>query len=251
MNLATLQFYSKALGKHVTYAAILPERGRGPYPVLMQLHGFSDDYSAWLNFSSLVDHVKPYEMIVVLPDGGTSFYLNLPGVHGWGQQRYEDFLVEDLYQQVNHNFHTRPGRWAIGGLSMGGYGSMRLGCKYPQRFCSIWAHSGVYFEVDELDQLPEAADANVYALADVLVGQPQRPVISFDCGVDDGLIASNRHLHRHLDAIGLPHTYREHPGAHTWGYWDEHVREALAQHDRVFAEEVSARKAARRARSKT
>jgi S-formylglutathione hydrolase FrmB len=37
-----------------------------------------------------------------------------------------------------------------------------------------------------------------------------------------------------MDELGLAHHYAEHPGAHTWEYWDEHVREALAQHARVL-----------------
>lgn len=60
------------------------------------------------------------------------------------------------------------------------------------------------------------------------------PVIAFDCGVDDELIGPNRELHQHMDALGLHHHYAEHPGAHEWDYWDEHVREALAQHARAL-----------------
>jgi len=36
-----------------------------------------------------------------------------------------------------------------------------------------------------------------------------------------------------MEAIGLPHTYVEHPGRHTWESWDEHVQAALVQHARV------------------
>jgi S-formylglutathione hydrolase FrmB len=78
-------------------------------------------------------------------------------------------------------------------------------------------------------------DASVYEHASRLkrAGR-QIPLISFDCGVDDRLIDSNREFDEHLTRIGLSHQYAEHPGDHTWDYWDLHVREALAQHAKVF-----------------
>ena len=135
MNVATVRFYSPALARHTTYSVILPVTGDGPFPVVLQLHGYSDDHTSWLYSSNLVRHAAPYPMIVVLPDGATSGYLNLPhGPHPTsriGIQRYEDLMVDDLRQQIERIFQVRPGPWAIGGLSMGGFGAMRLGLKYP------------------------------------------------------------------------------------------------------------------------
>lgn len=232
MNLATMQFMSKALGRHVTYSVILPEEAGGPFPVLMQLHGRSDDHTAWIKLSNLVRHARKYKMIIVLPDGAVSFYVNLPG------QRYEDFLMEDIWKHVSETFHVRPGPWAIGGLSMGGYGALRLGMKYPDRFASIWGHSGWYPTIEQMNTpdraMPDLEDADVFGHASRLARAERKPAISFDCGTEDFLIEHNRNLHAHMDRIGLAHHYAEHPGAHTWDYWDDHVREALEQHNRVL-----------------
>ncbi|MGN6361219.1 MAG: alpha/beta hydrolase, partial [Thermomicrobiales bacterium] len=67
------------------------------------------------------------------------------------------------------------------------------------------------------------------------VQHPARPRLAFDCGTADPLLAENRAFHRHLGRIGYPHHYAEHPGGHTWAYWDEHVRDALRQHLDVLA----------------
>jgi len=48
--------------------------------------------------------------------------------------------------------------------------------------------------------------------------------------VDDVLIDDNRAFHKALTEMGVAHEYREHAGEHTWDYWDEHVKEALAFH---------------------
>ena len=221
MNLATLTFLSRALGKHVDVSVILPERGDGPFPVLLQLHGYSDDHTGWLVKSGLVRHVASYPLIVVLPDGGTSAYLNLPVPGSIGLQRYEDFLMNDLPAQMARTFHVRPGPWAIGGLSMGGFGAMRLGLKYPDRFASIWAHSAAYWNYEELaaePSYPDRDDADVYAHATRLMQHGSHPTITFDCGVDDRLVSHHRRLHTHMEAIGLPHTFHEHPGGHECAY---------------------------------
>ncbi len=238
MNLATMQFPSAALGRHVTYTAILPEprHGPGPFPVLYQLHGRSDDHTAWVVFGRLVRHVAPYPLIAVCPDGGVS---------GWRNrsrgERYEDFVTADLAAHVAASFHVRPGPAAIGGLSMGGGGAIRLGLKHPDLYASIWAHSsglGTRQRLVDDGASPQEADADdVYGIAERLLQAPPAaglPRLTMDCGVDDGLVERNRDFHRHLVAIGFPHSYHEHPGAHTWEYWDLHVREALRQHAEVL-----------------
>ncbi len=240
MQTATLQFMSRALGRHVQYTALIPDlqrHGPGPFPVLYQLHGRSDDHTAWTVRSRLPDHVAAYGLIVVLPDGGISGWRNC-GPH----ERYEDFVIDDLYAHVTATLPVRPGRAAIGGLSMGGGGAVRLGLKHPERFASIWAHSSSLANADVLMRggaTPEQADADdVFAIAMRLVGgmpRPSLPRLAFDCGTEDGLRGQNVAFHQHLDAIGYPHIYREHPGGHTWEYWDTHVREALAQHAPILA----------------
>ncbi|MEA2525633.1 MAG: putative tributyrin esterase [Thermomicrobiales bacterium] len=236
MGVASVQFHSPALGKSVTYRVILPEVGTGPFPVLMQLHGLSDDDSAWIQRSNLVRHVADFPLIVVLPDGGTSGYLNWRSHDRLGKQNYEDLLIDDLPAHLTRHFQVRPGSWAIGGLSMGGYGAMRLGLKYPDRFASIWAHSSAFHigQLVEPSFVADTEDADVYVHADRVARMPTRPAIAFDCGADDELIGHNRAFHAHLEALGLAHHYAEHPGGHTWDYWDTHVQEALRQHAQIL-----------------
>jgi putative tributyrin esterase len=246
MITAVVEMMSRSLGHHVSYSAIIPdakEVGPGPYPVLYQLHGASDSHEAWLLRSNLVRHVAKIPMIVVCPDGVLSFWLN-----SGARMRYEDFLMIDLPEHLMNTFNIRPGKAAIGGLSMGGYGALRLGLKYPDRFASVWGHSSALWSTEELrngrlrdyilelsaeTQTKLLAAADIYALAEQV--DPQKsPVIGFDCGTEDFLITENRRFHAHLEMLGIAHTYLEHPGAHTWDYWDTHVQEALAQHVKVL-----------------
>ena len=77
MSVLTVRFHSEALGKRTSFNVIHPDKGEGPFPVLMQLHGYSDDSFSWLYNSNIVRHVADLPLIVVLPDGGTSRYVNL------------------------------------------------------------------------------------------------------------------------------------------------------------------------------
>jgi S-formylglutathione hydrolase FrmB len=230
MHLATMQFYSPALQRHVTYTVILPEEQQGPAPVLLQLHGYTDDHTAWVTSSNLVRHARPYPFIIVLPDGATSFWADAND-----RMRYETFVMEDLWRHVTRTFQAQEGPWAVGGLSMGGFGALRFACKYPDRFASVWGHSSAFFDRRGLfPKLEDPAEMDMLALTRRLAASPVRPVISFDCGTEDELLDGNRRLHDHLNALGIDHAYQEHPGAHTWAYWDEHVQAALKQYARVL-----------------
>ncbi|HWV24803.1 MAG TPA: alpha/beta hydrolase family protein [Thermomicrobiales bacterium] len=237
MTIARMEFYSAALGRQTSYNALLPDVGEGPFPVLFMLHGLSDNHNAWLEQSNLVRHVAGMPLVVILPNGGTSVYLNWTDSGHVGRQNYEDLIMADISMHVRRHFHVTDGPWAIGGLSMGGYGAMRLGLKYADRFASIWSHSSVFLlDEDQLDRsmLKEPDEVDIFAIADRVKASGNAPVISFDCGRDDRLVDDNRAFHEHLQAIGLAHRYEEHEGGHTWDYWDDHVREALAQHAKVL-----------------
>jgi S-formylglutathione hydrolase FrmB len=242
MAVAAVQFRSEAMGRQVTYNVILPDISDGPYPVLLQMHGLGDDHQSWIQRSNLTRYVADLGLAVVLPDGASSGYLNWKAAGRLYRQRYEDMIMTDIAAHVKRHFNVSDGPWAIGGLSMGGYGAMRLGLKFPERFASIWAHSSAFHIHDvvpgDLLDVGGVEDADVFRHAGRLKASgATAPVISFDCGVDDELIGHNRDLHAHLDRLGLEHHYAEHPGAHTWDYWDLHVRDALEQHAQVLGVE--------------
>jgi S-formylglutathione hydrolase FrmB len=248
MPIATIQMFSPALQRPVPLTMFLPETrdaepmtrdaGPGPYPVLLQLHGRWDDHYSWLHKSNLRAHTGTLPLIVVMPDGGS---------HHWADThttlRYESMILEDIMPFVKRMFPVRPGPWAIGGLSMGGYGALRLGMKHPDTFCSIFAHSSVIPNQEEVREWMPWINARIAEDLDCAVwarrlDRESMPRIGFDCGVDDDLIEHNRRFHRLLEEIGVPHRYAEHPGAHTWDYWDRHVQTALRQHAEVFGIEA-------------
>jgi S-formylglutathione hydrolase FrmB len=226
-SVVTVELHAAALGRAVTFTALVPDGGEPPFAVLYQLHGASDDHRAWLYKSNLLRHIEGLPLVVILPSGENSYYVGA----------MEQLVVDELPAHVARTFRVRDGRAAIGGLSMGGYGAIRLGLRHPERYASIYAHSSRLPARAELPSLPwargdlDALDVDRLAAG---VDRASLPVLGFDCGRDDHLIADSRRFHARLEALGVPHAYVEDEGAHTWDYWDRHVPAAIAQHRRVL-----------------
>ncbi len=241
MPFAELRYFSSALQKHTSVNLILPDpKLRGPFPVMFLLHGLSDDHSIWMRRTSIERYCDGLPLIVAMPDGGRGFYLD--AVEGFA---YETALARELPEFLRAWLPTTE-RWCVTGLSMGGYGAVRFALRRPELFVSAHSHSGaVAFghgavlpdrpESREFERLigtnPAGSDYDLFALAERL-SPDQRPKLRLDCGTEDFLLEANREFHRHLASLGFEHEYEEFPGEHEWGYWDLHVREALAFHRR-------------------
>jgi S-formylglutathione hydrolase FrmB len=125
-------------------------------------------------------------------------------------------------------------RMFLAGLSMGGFGALRLGMKYSSQVAGISAHSSVT-DVSQLTRfIPYPAETFLHAgEADVSLlywakkNRDSLPPLRFDCGTNDPLIEENRALHRALAELNIPHQYEEFPGGHDWPYWTQHVRRTL------------------------
>lgn len=253
MAWSTLHWKSDVIGKQTTAQVLLPEVGEPPFPTFYLLHGLSDDSSLWLRRSRIEWYVRDLPLIVVMPDGYRSFYTK--PVEGPDFARH---IAEELPTFIERNFQARSGRAAraIGGLSMGGYGALRVGLGYADRFCSVNSHSGAVgwgnFDyklgpaapaslagrgpefIKELSNIfghdPQGTDHDLGMLARRALAAGNLPELLIDCGTDDFLIEDNRAFDAALTVAQVPHTYREFPGSHTWDYWDTHIQDALAFH---------------------
>jgi S-formylglutathione hydrolase FrmB len=231
-TIATLQHESAALGRRATCTVLLPDHGgAGPWPVLYLLHGQSDDHRAWLENTTLAPTLARLatELAVVLPDGAISYWADVHPL-----LRYESYLLDDLDALVHRLFPLSPGPVAIGGLSMGGYGALRLALRHPHRFSSVTAHSTRAPTREELAQLPWAQHVPIETLDLASIAAhaagSRLPPIALDCGRDDRLLPDSRRVHETLESLGVAHAYGEHEGAHDWAYWNRRLPDALAFH---------------------
>lgn len=251
----TVQFRSKLTGKELPYSVVLPDSYEEPnkekvfYPTLYLLHGLSGHYSNWFSKTKLAEYAAQYEIIVVTPEGNDGWYTDSATV---AADKYESYIMQELIPDVERRFRAlkaRKGR-AIAGLSMGGYGALKFGVKYPDQFIFAASMSGALNAATRTDAHPGFAWEYVRPSIMQVFGEadsptrvandlyelvrrlPSKRLVSLpffylDCGTEDGFLNTNRELAGIFLELKIPHEFRQLPGQHNWAYWDSQVREVL------------------------
>ncbi|WP_119073010.1 alpha/beta hydrolase [Aggregatilinea lenta] len=257
---------SRALGRAMNSKVVLPpgyDAARAAaYPVLYFLHpwGLSPRY--------IVDklHIQPYlyagieagtlpPMVIVLPTGEKSFYLNADDQQGYDWPSlldmendffrdalkqygaYGDYLLGEVIPFVERKYHVRRDRAgrAMGGISMGGAAAAVHAFRDPAQFCAVGIHSpALFMGPPEQNGPPWIFGVTrerfaTYNPADLAAGvtPDAQPRIYLDVGDQDLMAERVQHLHDALDAAGLAHTYHLRPGSHNKTYWEPHMPEYL------------------------
>ena len=215
-------------------------------PVTLLLHGVYGSHWAWAlkggahrTALRMIQGGEIEPMVLVMPSDG--LWADGTGYLPLERANYEAWIVEDVRDSVTEAIPSIgvDSRWFISGLSMGGYGALRLGAKYPERFAGISGHSSI----TNLEQVPKFVNESLesYGLqsdteVDVAHWMARKkntlPPVRFDCGRDDVLIEENRSLHARLQKDGISHEYVEFDGEHTWEYWALHIADTY----RFFSE---------------
>lgn len=235
-----LDYFSEPLGKQAAMQVVVPQKP-GRHPLIVQLHGYSDDYTIWQRRTTIELEAERIGAAVAMLDGGLSFYTD--AADGTGDWEKHILFSTELVERTFGVGGSRNRR-AIGGLSMGGYGAMKIGLKHADRFGSVVSHSGVldighwYAECKRPKQMQRIFGAKPKASEDpvrLLAGAKPLPRLWIDCGTEDFLIAHNRRFQRLLMRRGVRHEYREYPGSHSWDYWQARLPESFDHHAAWFA----------------
>lgn len=210
-------------------------------PLVILLHGVYG--SAWVWSQKAGVHRSAWEMmqnkeiplmVIAMPSDG--LWGDGSGYLAHNQKDFEKWIVEDVPNAVIENIPSvsKTSDVFISGLSMGGFGALRLGIKYAENFKGISAHSSIT-DIAQMPLFVEESTEN-YEQEDIrensVLGVLQKygktiPKLRFDCGKEDDLITYNRELHDALNRAEIEHVYQEFPGDHDWSYWEEHVKKSL------------------------
>lgn len=112
----------------------------GRYKVIWALHGMARTYDDWLDENSVLPNLLEGEkVILVCPNAESGFYVDGPS-----GERWETALMGNAWDFVKRHFPISENRedHAVIGFSMGGYGAMFYGLKYPERFGYIASFAG-------------------------------------------------------------------------------------------------------------
>lgn len=243
-------FFSDSLGVSASMYVIVPQVAKnqigmdsadrgGKHPTLYLLHGLSDDHTIWMRRTSIERYASALGLAVVMPAVNRSFYTDMPNGH-----KYWQFVSEELPALARSFFPLSDKREDnfVAGLSMGGYGAMKLALTHPDRFAAaaslsgaldvkwaLQAHQGNEFrwllgDYGDIDGTP----ADLFHLATELAAGPkEQPKLYQYCGTEDFLYDCNLRFRDHVQEKGLELTYEEGPGGHSWEIWDARIQDVL------------------------
>ena len=259
-------FPSAILGRSVNTCVALPadyaSAASTRYPVLYFLHGLFEHETSWGErggkqiLDNLLSDGQVGKFIVVLPDGGRTFYINSMD----GQDRYEDFFIQELVPAIDKKYRTiaDAAMRGVSGSSMGGYGALHLAMRHPDVFGSASSHSAALVPKFP-NPLPTEGRWGFYAK--VLQGPFGSPLnksyweanspltlaehpenfhnlkLYFDCGDQDryGFEEGAQLLDKTLTAHGFDHEFHLRPGNHGWSYLTLYMKYSLMFHWQVWA----------------
>ncbi len=238
-NLRLITVKSTALNKRADISVFVPDVPVSELKgMVILLHGVYGSHWAWTlkggvhqTAQKLINENKMPPMLLVMPSDG--LFADGSGYVPHVSEDYEKWIVEDVVSVVTQQIAGRPLPLFLTGLSMGGYGAMRLGAKYSDRFRAFSGHSSVtelgqlsQF-VEDFDRLLSVVQTQESVLKSILQHKATLPPFRFDCGKEDILIEYNRQLHEALIQHGIDHQYNEFSGGHEWPYWEEHIVDSL------------------------
>lgn len=238
------------------YCVLLPlgyERHSAAYPVLYLLHGLFGRFDDWVERTDIVAQAASHDVIIITPEGGDGWYSDSATSE---QEKYESHFVCELLPEIEKRYRTiteRRGR-AIAGLSMGGYGAVKMAVKRPDLYAFAASFSGALDPTERSDHAPgfdwenlrpsilkafggadceRRFDNDLFKLIEGLPAEniPALPFFYFDCGDEDGFLQANQRLADAMTARGIAHQFQVIGGGHDWAYWGGRVSKLLSLAD--------------------
>jgi putative tributyrin esterase len=233
-------FHSAALNRDMQYRVVLPASiaAGAKLPVVYLLHGVGGGFRDWSNYSDSARFAER-GLILVMPQGNDSYFVNAAERP---QDRYEDYIVNDLIADVEVRFPVAKGRGtrAIAGVSMGGFGAVKLALSHPELFVfagaispavdvpsrpfSIkriqqwWRHSSIFGRWGS--QTRRNSDPFVLARS---ADPVKTPYLFLTCGNQEGLLPANRNFAALLEHRHFRYEFHVVPGGHDWNQWDQRL----------------------------
>ena len=257
----TYQLESRLMARQMPYNIIFPPAYETEkdtrFPVLYFLHGMGGNYKRLTEGTKIPEYAAQHRTIIVFPEGGSGFYTDSATRPN---DKYESYIVNELIPEVDKNLRTIADRKArtVAGFSMGGYGALKFGLKYPDKFILAASISGGVAMASWRKPEDITSPANIKNVLLSVFGEknlaaleandlfkivadlpPEKiaglPFIYAACGTEDPLIRSNRDFATLLFEKKIPHEFRQLPGKHNADFADPQTQEIFRLSERIFA----------------
>jgi len=236
-------WYSQTLQMDTHITVCIPDAPKSPKATVLLLHGLKGDADVWMNRVGIEYFANKYELAFIMPEVQRSWYMDMAyGLDYFGYVSEEVPLLAQKY----FNIPVDAEHLYIGGLSMGGYGTIRCALKQPQRYAGVMSFSArVYMEeraflhnddrsvreFQGLLGLDRKTGMENYTDVSALIASrkdaPKKPVFYVACGTEDGLYPESVRFTEEMRKNGFEVIYEEWPGIHSWEFWRESLPRGL------------------------
>lgn len=266
------------------------------YPTVYLFHGRTGAGEEWTTLASgsqaedddspsegevgpLQNYTEDAEMVFVTPDAGyAGWYSDWFNDGSFGSPQWETFHIRQLIPFIEDNFRVRQERGGrvVAGLSMGGFGALKYGARYPDLFAGVYSFSGAPLSIEQAKSDAESGELDIYQLRAwgdprehetrwagnmptrlvenyenvrlylaVGEGEPGGPAPTDDnedlLGVERAVYQLNEELVDQLDEAGIEYTYETfEQRAHNWWWWHNDLKRVLPDIAETFEEDSSA-----------
>lgn len=217
---------SSLLGRSLKEVVVVPKGGGSGRPLLVLLHGRSSSPSSYLTkywFNALAKLGSRAPVLLLVNGGDHSYY------HDRADGRWGSYVMREAIPVALKRTGADRRRIAIGGISMGGFGSLRLALRSPGRFCAVGGHSPAMWRTGAETPAGAFDDAEDFERNDVieLLASRKRPLgkmrVWIDVGDQDPFVSADSELARVLRRQGQKITFHVWPGSHSGSYWNAHA----------------------------
>lgn len=255
---------SPALGRslpHVVYTPPGYDPSGAALASIYLLHGTRSQGAEWITMAKaqatldrliLGGQLRP--VVVVMPDARNSWYVDSKEVGGPGD--YDTAISRDLVAEIERKWHTAPSRArrAIAGISMGGFGALRIGFAHPQLYAAAASMSGAFWLRSDQSRLPPDVARRIFqgAFGDPIerarfealgpLGMAAKlngatpPALFLIAGREDRFqtLPESRALAAALAERSIHADIADVPGDHDWGTWEISLEPVLLFIERAF-----------------
>lgn len=241
----SFQFQSKTISQPNSVNIFIPDKAvqKGNvenFPVVYLLHGKNDNQDTWLLESDTLHYANRYGFVLIMPYAANSFYTNM-----YYGDNYWDFIAKELPEAVYNSFKITKSKEKtfVCGYSMGGYGALKLGLSYPERYEAVATLSGSLRSIEETKvKIQNEArqdllfafgscdekvkcESDIYYLTEKLLDDGRKPPkIFIYCGTNDSLYNANCKFRDFAIKNELDVSFRDDEGSHNFYYWNKELK---------------------------
>lgn len=236
-------WFSKTLDRNTCVTVCLPNVPQEVKATVLLLHGLKGDADVWMNQVGLEFFANKHSLAFVMPEVQRSWYVDMT----YGPD-YFTYVADEVPQLIAQHFKLPTDRehFYIGGMSMGGFGTIRCALKNPERYKGAMSFSArVFLEerafmYDDDRSVREFQgvlglerktslenNTNTRLMLEAAKDAPVKPTFYVACGTEDAMYPESVELNDLLKKANFDVTYEEWAGAHTWDFWRESLPRGL------------------------